>query len=255
MADWWLIPDDFQAEIHDHLWELIDRVLKALDKHHNENGVTGALGQTLMDHPLETSRLRVDFDYRKFPESTEEFRTGADGAFIVTVTPPNGSATTKATLFQAKLCKDNVSPQKQTLRSTDAERLKRQVGNMVTVTDDAVGLIYTPDNIYVIDADALNQRTVTQLRRPLRGPQRLISLETYLGKWLPRCARGDARPEFVSMASTPGGFRHLLRMNVTSRIPLLPQAKPDLLLDGLNGPTKHDRVGLGRRRNSASDKG
>lgn len=229
MADWWLIPVDFQDAIHDHLWGLIDRVLRALPNHQNENGVTGALGQVLMNHPLETGNMRVEFDYRKFPDSTEEFRTGADGAFIVTVTAPGGLSTTKAALFQAKLCKEDVAPLQQTLSKRDAERLKEQVGKMVKVSDDAVGIVYTPGNIYVMDAEALNKNTANQLSKPLRGRQRLITLETYLGKWIPRCTRGDSHEDFVSMARTPGAFRHLLEMIITSRQQLLLESKPDLV--------------------------
>jgi hypothetical protein len=221
MASWWLIPPDVQDEIHNHLFNLIDRILGALRNHDSEDVVTGALGQTLMDHPLELGKIQVDFNYRKFPQPTEEYWTGADGALIVTISAPNGSPTSKAALFQAKLCKDDVPTQQQTLRIGDAERLKRQVDRMLKITQQSIGLFYTPENIYVVDAAALNRRTEAQLRKPLHMPSRLISLETYLGKWLPRCTRGDTRHTILELARRPGIFKHLFEMDVKSRTPLI----------------------------------
>ena len=228
MADWWLIPEDLQNTLRDHLWESCDKVLSALQRHNNENGVTGALGQTLSDNPLVNDRVIVRFDYRKFAEQSEEFWTGADGALIVTITPPNGPTKRKAVLFQAKLCKKDVPARQQSLRREDASRLKRQSRQIVDFTDDAIGIFYTPDNIYVVDAQALNELTVEELRQPLRGSQRLLTLATYLGKWLPRCARGDDRSEFLERADVGNGFMHLITMDVRSHMPLLPQAKEDI---------------------------
>lgn len=247
MADWWLIPEDLQNTLHDHLRESCDKVLDALQRHNNENGVTGALGQTLRDNPLINDRVVVQFDYRKFPEQSEEFRTGADGALMVTITPPNGPAKRKAVLFQAKLCKKEVPPRRQRLRREDAARLKRQSRQMVDFTDDAIGIFYTPDNIYVVDAQALNELTVEELRQPLRGPHRLITLETYLGKWLPRCARGDDRPDFLERANVGQGFMHLITMDVRSRIPLLPQAKEEIPRQDFGRESRGEKVPRRRR--------
>lgn len=244
MADWWLIPENIQNDIYEHLWALTDKVLAALDRHNNENGVTGALGQILIDNPLITGQFRVDFDYRKFPESTEEYNTGSDGALIVTIDPPNGVRAVKVALFQAKLLKDDVLPYEQSLRKADAERLKRQVNRMAGFTEDAVIIFYTPSNFYVVDAQALSSLSVNQLRHPLGKHARLISLETYLGKWLPRCARGDTRSDFVELAYKPGGFRHVFQMNVRSFIPLAPQLPP--AGDGIS-PETFDRQRVNSR--------
>ncbi len=54
MADWLLIPKDFQSEIYNHLRKHIHRVLEALPLHNSENVVTGALGETLRVNPLDT---------------------------------------------------------------------------------------------------------------------------------------------------------------------------------------------------------
>jgi hypothetical protein len=206
MADWWLITEDLQNTLRDQVWDSFDKVLDALQRHNSENGVTGALAQTLRDNPLVNDRVVVQFDYRKFAEQSEEFWTGADGALMVTITPPNGKAKSKAVLFQAKLFKKEIPPRRQSLRPEDASRLKRQSRQMVQFTDDAIALFYTPENIYVIDAQALNELTVEDLRQPLSGSHRLITLETYLGKWLPRCAHGDDRPEFLQRADAGNGF-------------------------------------------------
>jgi hypothetical protein len=221
MASWWLIPTEVQDALHEHLYKVIDPIVWALRKHDSEDVVTGALGQALMSHPLELGRIQVDFNYRKFPQSTEEYWTGADGAIVVTITPLNGPPTSKAALFQAKLCKEDLSPQHQVLETRDAARLKRQVDNMVRITDQSIGLFYTPGNIYAIDAPALHRRTESQLRKPLQGPIRLISLETYLGVWLPRCTRGDTRAEILELARRRGAFKHILEMGLKSQVPLI----------------------------------
>jgi hypothetical protein len=226
MADWWLIPENVQDALYEHLWMLTDRVVSALDRHNNENGVTGALGQILIDNPLDIGQFRVDFDYRKFPERTEENYTGADGAFIVTIEPPNGPRTIKAALFQSKLLKAYVPAYDQSMRKPDAERLKRQVNDMTNFTEDAVTIFYTPDNFYVVDAQPLSHLSISKLCHPLRNNTRLISLATYLGKWLPRCTRGDTDSDFVQSALTPGGFKHVLQMDVRSSIPLIRQLLP-----------------------------
>lgn len=182
--------------------------------------MTGALGQTLRDNPLITDRVVVQFDYRKFAERTEEYRTGADGALMVTITPPNGPSDAQGRLVSSQAMQES---------------------------DDAIGIFYTPDNIYVVDAEALNELTVDELRQPLSGPHRLITLETYFGKWLPRCARGDNRPEFLERADTGQGFMHLITMDVRSRIPLLPQAKEDIPRQNLGRQSRAEKARRRRR--------
>ncbi len=240
MADWWLIPEAAQEALHDHLFGAVSRITDAMPRHQSENGVTGALGQTLMDSPFNHGDLSVRFDYRKFPEASEEFHSGADGSLIVSIEPPGGPPTEKAVLFQSKLLKGDEPSTRKRLSRHDAERLRRQANAMLNHTDEAIVIFYTTANFYVVDAQMFATDPIASCQHPLGESRRLITFETYVGKWLPRCTRGDTRHDFVRSASTPGAFTRILTMRVSSSRPLLGANLSDLYSP--RSPRASDRI-------------
>ena len=88
---------------------------------------------------------------------------------------------------------------------------------MLSHTEDAIAIFYTHKNIYVVDAgDYTNVQTP---KTPLSQEHRLITLGTYLGKWMPRCTKGDKASQFVTRAKHIDGFKHGLSLNVVTQRP------------------------------------
>lgn len=193
-------------------------VLAALPNHGSEEGLTPVLGHALMQQSFEADDLSVNFNYRQLNKYTEEPHAGADGGFLVRVT--NADTTVqKAALFQAKLLRGPAKVRQSAMTTNDAQRLKDQVDNMLQLTDQAVAIFYTPEQIYVVDASNYRTRTVAESRRPLSSEHRLITLGTYLGQWLPRCTKGDQNPEFNTRVEHQDGFKQGISMNVVSQRP------------------------------------
>lgn len=163
--------------------------------------------------------LRVDFKYRQHNKYTEERHSGADGGFFVRVATPSGSVE-KAALFQAKLIGGLGDVRTLKMTNAEAARLQDQAKDMLRHTDDAVAIFYTHKNIYVVDAKHYSGNSTN--KAPLSQEHRLITLGTYLGKWMPRCTSGDTDPAFVMKARHVDGFKHGLSLNVVSQRPSVP---------------------------------
>lgn len=168
---------------------------------------------------VSTPDLKVDFKYRQHNKITEEPDSGADGNFLVRVTTPSGSVE-KASLFQAKLIRGSGEVRSLRVSSRDAGRLQKQAKDMLKLSEEAVAIFYTHKNIYVVDARDYGEAASSNT--PLSDEHRLITLATYLGKWMPRCTKGDERLDFVTKARHMEGFRHGLEMNVIAQRPAVP---------------------------------
>ncbi|GAB6848199.1 hypothetical protein [Paraburkholderia kururiensis] len=214
-----LIDQEAQTRIAKLIDSAVERVLGEVASHGNEEGMTTALGHSLMKHQIRESDLRVDFKYRQHNKYTEERYSGADGGFLVRVVTPNGTVE-KAALFQAKLIGGLGDVRTLTMPRAEAKRLQGQSKDMLRHTDDAVAIFYTHKNIYVVDAKDYSGNATS--KAPLSQEHRLITLGTYLGKWMPRCSKGDTDPDFVTRARHVDGFKHGLSLNVVSQRPSVP---------------------------------
>lgn len=172
-----------------------------------------------MRHKIREPDLQVDFKYRQHSKYTEERHSGADGGFLVQVVTPGGRVE-KAALFQAKLIGGLGDVRALKMSQAEAARLQGQSKDMLRHTDDAVAIFYTHKNIYVVDAKDYSGNATN--RAPLSQEHRLITLGTYLGKWMPRCTKGDTDPDFVTRARHLDGFKHGLSLNVVSQRPSVP---------------------------------
>jgi hypothetical protein len=196
----------------------VSKVLAALPNHGSEEGLTPVLGHALMQQSFTDKDLSVRFSYRQLNKSTEEPHAGADGGFLVRV--QNADTTVqKAALFQAKLLRGEGNVRQLTMWSAEAQRLKDQVADMLKQTDQAVAVFYTSKQIYVVDAAGYHSRNTLAARHPLSEEHRLITLGTYLGRWIPRCTKGDERPEFNARVQHQDGFRNGITMKVVSQRP------------------------------------
>jgi hypothetical protein len=209
-----LIDQQAQTRIAKLIDNAVEQVLGEIASHGNEEGMTTALGHSLMRRQIREPDLRVDFKYRQHNKYTEESRSGADGGFLVRVMTPNGSVE-KATLFQAKLIRGVGDVRTLTMSRGEAMRLQGQSKDMLRHTDDAVAIFYTHRNIYVVDAKDYSSNEAS--KAPLSQKHRLITLGTYLGKWMPRCTKGDTDPDFVTRARHLDGFKHGLSLDVGKR--------------------------------------
>jgi hypothetical protein len=219
MAKWWLLDAQTQRRIAEHIDTAAFRVIDRFDAHYNENSLTAALGQELMREPIRLGNTTAVFNYRNFPEQTEEHLVGADGGMLVTITNPlERIEAIKGVLFQAKRFPQYRNSRELSIpRSEDASRLKRQIQMMLEVTEESVLLAYTRDAIYTVKASSLEDRTVDELRFPLAFP-RLVKLGTYLGKWVARCTRGDNNEVLIDRIREPRGFiKHRLEMDIETR--------------------------------------
>lgn len=214
-----LIDKPAQTQIVSLIDRSVNRVIGEIASHGNEEGITAALGHALMGQQIRNSGLRVDIRYRQHNKCTEERHSGADGGFLVRVETPN-CVVEKASLFQAKLLGGAGDVRTLRMPKTEALRLQSQSKKMLDHTEDAIVIFYTHKNIYVVDANdycgGLNNK------KPLSQEHRLITLGTYLGKWMPRCTKGDIDPDFVTRARHLDGFKHELSLNVVSQRPSVP---------------------------------
>ncbi len=214
-----LIDQQAQSRIAKIIDRAVAQVLEEIASHGNEEGMTAALGHALMRRQILEPGLRVDFKYRQHNKNTEEKNSGADGSFLVRVVTPC-CVVEKASLFQAKLLGGLGDVRTLWMSKAEAVRLQGQTIDMLSHTEDAVAIFYTHKNIYVVNArdygSALNSKT------PLSQEHRLITLGTYLGKWMPRCTKGDRDSDFVTRARHVDGFKHKLSLEVVSQRPSVP---------------------------------
>ncbi len=214
-----LIDQQAQTRIAGLIDRAVKQVLSEIASHGNEEGITTALGHALMRRHVQEPDLQINFKYRQHNKYTEERYSGADGSFLVRVVTPSGSVE-KASLFQAKLIWGLGDVRTLKMTQAEATRLQGQSKEMLRHSDDAVAIFYTHKNIYVVDAK--NYRGNATSKAPLSQEHRLISLGTYLGKWMPRCTKGDTDPDFVMQARHVDGFKHGLSLNVVSQRPSVP---------------------------------
>jgi hypothetical protein len=214
-----LIDQQAQTRIARLIDSAVQQVLGEIASHGNEEGMTTALGHALMRRAIREPDLRVDFKYRQHNKYTEERHSGADGGFLVRVVTPSGSVE-KAALFQAKLVGGLGDVRSLQMSKAEAMRLRGQASDMLRHTEDAVAIFYTQKNIYVVDAKDYSGSATS--RAPLSQEHRLITLGTYLGKWMPRCTKGDTDQAFVTRAKHVDGFKHGLSLNVVSQRPSVP---------------------------------
>lgn len=213
-----LIDANAQREIARAIDRAVSRVLGGRVNHGNEEAITSALGHELMSQSFESGGLRVRFNYRQLNKLTEEGEAGADGGFLVKVDTPNASVK-KTALFQAKKLTGYGPVRELTMNTAESNRLIKQVKRMLNQTRESVAVFYTEDEIYVVDAESYNVVPVSSPMQPLADGNRLITIGTYLGKWLPRCTRGDKSPGLVSRVEHQGGFRKGITMDVVSTRP------------------------------------
>lgn len=221
----YLIDTEAQQQIARAIDCAVSRVLRGWVNHGHEEAITSALGQELMSQSFKSDGLQVQFNYRQLNKHTEEGAAGADGGFVVRVKTPN-TKVKKAALFQAKRLVKSGPIRQLTIDKDDSERLVGQVDKMLQQTEEAVVVFYTQRGIYVVDAAPLNVGPVNAPMRPLSKGHRLVTLGTYLGKWLPRCTRGDQSADLVSRVEHQDGFREGISMDVVSTKPSI-QWTPD----------------------------
>jgi hypothetical protein len=219
--EWWLIDEPTQDIIARSIDSAADSVIAQFDRHANENSITAALGQKLLDTYVDANGTSARFSYRNFPEQSEEKRTGADGGIVVSVR--NGAEEVrKAVLFQAKRLPQERPVRALTIPKIEASRLRRQLDQMVELSDESIVLVQTRERMYAVAAVSADELTIADLVH-LTAECRLVSLGTFLGKWVTRCSKGDPSEALVAQADRPGGFlRHTIRMTVvTDQPPLL----------------------------------
>lgn len=213
-----LITEGDQREIASGIDRAVRNVLAKQTNHGNEEGVTAVLGHALMAESFHTSTLSVQFNYRQLNKITEEPHAGADGGLLVRVRNKDGT-TQKAALFQAKLLEGGGPVRALKMSQGYGRKLAEQARHMLSYTSEAVALFYTSTNIYVVDAGHYASGALADTRRPLAEPHRLITLATYLGRWLPRCTRGDLAQDLISRVTHCDGFKHGLTMDVITARP------------------------------------
>lgn len=219
-----LIDKQAQTQIAALIDRAVMQVLSEIASHGNEEGMTTALGHALMQQRLREPGLMVDIKYRQHNKYTEENHSGADGSFLVRIETSNG-VVQKASLFQAKLLGGVSDVRSLRMSRAEMERLQGQSRDMLNHTDDAIALFYTHKNIYVVDAS--DYCGSSDYKAPLSSRHRLVTLGTYLGKWMPRCTKGDINPEFITRSRHMDGFKHGLSLNVVSDRPLVPWEEDD----------------------------
>ncbi|WP_139143349.1 hypothetical protein [Janthinobacterium sp. HH104] len=214
-----LIDQHTQTQIAALIDRAVEQVLGEIASHGNEEALTSALGHALMQQRIHGANLRVDFKYRQHNKHTEESHSGADGGFLVRIKTPIGTVE-KASLFQAKLLGGGQDVRSLAMSKKDAIRLQKQSKDMLSHTEEAVAVFYTHKNIYVVDAGDYSGTLPS--KTPLSQEHRLITLGTYLGRWMPRCTKGDIDPNFVKRARHVDGFRNGLSLDIVSQRPSVP---------------------------------
>lgn len=213
-----LIDEATQKRIARLIDSAARKVIGQIVSHGNEEGLTSAMGGALAQEFIRDNELSVNFRYRQHNKITEEPHSGADGGFLVKVTIP-GLTVEKVALFQAKLLGGDADVRTLKMSSSDAARLQKQAKDMLTHTREAVVIFYTWKNIYVVDAGDYVSGTTNASRTPLSQEHRLITLGTYLGKWLPRCTRGDKDKGVITRAKHLEGFKHGVELDVVADRP------------------------------------
>ncbi len=214
----YLIDHGTQLDIAARIDLAVEQVLSELPNHGGEEGLTSALGHALMQQSFQSDDLRVSFKYRQLSKYTEEPAIGADGGFLVRVTNADTSVQ-KAVLFQAKLIRGFARVRQLTMSTAEVKRLQNQARNMLTQTDQAVAVFYTPNQVYVVDAADYQSRQTPDALRPLSQEHRLITLGTYLGRWVPRCTKGDQNSALIKRVEHVDGFKQGLEMDIISKRP------------------------------------
>lgn len=171
-----------------------------------------------MRQSLSSKDLEVQFNYRQMSKYTEESWMGADGGFLVKVTTRDGTVK-KASLFQAKLL-DEVKPVRELRMNTEeAKKFRQQVRDMLKQSEEAVGLFYTEHQVYVVDAEHYRDQSIDDVKTPLSDEHRLVTLGTYLGRWMARCTRGDTSSDLFTRIEHLEGFKHRMAMSIISHNP------------------------------------
>jgi hypothetical protein len=215
-AEWWLIDEPTQEAIASQIDAAADSVIRHFDLHANENSLTAALGHELLTTQVDFGDTTAGFTYRNFPEQSEERLTGADGGIVVTIRSPEETVK-KAILFQAKRFPQDRPVKELSLSQEEAKRLRRQLDLMVPITGECVVLAQTREQIYALDGNSAHDLTLERLRH-ITDNCRLVTLGTFLGKWVARCARGELNADLVSRVENPQGFlRHQIGLEITTR--------------------------------------
>jgi hypothetical protein len=212
----YLIDTAAQNDIAQHIELASKQVLNQLPNHGNEEGLTVALGKSLIEQSFTKSNLKVEFQYRQHNRITEEKNSGADGSFLIRIQTPTITVE-KAALFQAKLILGLGNLRDLTLSNNDTYRLMRQTQSMLRFTSEAIALFYTHRNIYAIDAAVFSRGSLAN--RPFSTNHRFITLGTYLGKWVPRCSKGDQNTELVTRSKHMDGFKYGIDLNIVLNRP------------------------------------
>lgn len=217
MAEWWLLDEPTQRSIAAHLDSAAERVVQHFDDHRDENSLTAALCQEIIREPVLLNDTTVIFNYRNFAEQSEENKVGADGGIRITIKNRDDEVE-KGVLFQAKRFSQNRSTRSLSIpNKKEVSRFKRQISSMLDWTEESILLGHTRNGIYAVEAVSLEERTVEELRYPFKEA-RLITLGTYLGKWVARCSRGDDDLGLVQRIRQDRGFiNHLLEMDIQTR--------------------------------------
>lgn len=217
----YLIDDQMQQIIANRIDTAVAEVLQEMPNHGSEEGLTPVLGHALRRQSVRAQGLEVRFNYRQLNKQTEEPAAGADGGFLVSVR--NADTTVhKVALFQAKLLKGSSAVRQLRMRDSDVLRLRAQVSAMLQQTKESVAIFYTHKQIYVVDAADYES---SQGRIPLSQSHRLITLGTYLGRWLPRCTKGDQSPDLFTRVKHLDGFKQGLSMDVISQRPSIASSR------------------------------
>lgn len=212
----YLIDDQMQGIIAARIDTAVSEVLKELPNHGGEEGLTPVLGHALRRQSVRAGDLQVTFNYRQLNKITEEPTAGADGGFVVTVQNAE-TRIEKAALFQAKLLRGSQPVRQLRMKPTDVAGLKTQVGCMLRQTAESVAVFYTHQQVYVVDAADYRSGSSYSAECPLSSKHRIITLGTYLGRWMPRCTKGDQNPDIVKRVEHLDGFREGLTMEVISK--------------------------------------
>lgn len=240
-AEWWLIDEPTQDAIADRIDAAAESVIRYFDNHANENSLTAALGQELLTARVDLGDTTAEFTYRNFSEQAEEPLTGADGGIVVTIRNREETVR-KAVLFQAKRFAQRRRVKGLVLSRDEAKRLRRQLNVMVPITEESIVLAHTRERIYAVDGVAAKDLNLEQLRR-ITDNCRLVTLGTFLGKWVARCARGELNADIVNRVEHPRGFlHHQIGLEIVTR-------QTPLLTDGgLSGVPVLDPRGIPRMR-------
>lgn len=190
-------------DLRKHIDQVAERICAKYEKHADERSLIGAFNQALSDSPAYLEGAEIGFDFRNFPDQTEERQTGADGGYVVTVEKNAQQQVEKAEIYQAKRVKTDGIKRSHRMPRNEADRLRKQAKNMCNRSKKAAILVVAKRGIFVVDARQV--AVARDEREPFRNA-RIISVGTFLGVWLARCTRGQKDPDFVDRVRNPGGF-------------------------------------------------